>query len=191
MSQWQNHGDNSICGQITYTGIGYTVATNQLSCTVGYFRRGFPEYRIYFTYDTSMISDQSKITKVEFHHGLISSSTPGPMLWRTAFYMGTWIGPSLDSTDWNGGNFCVYRSGVGWPGTEWVDLGVPGTKNINTTGQTDLMIKDASLWNWFDPLGWTHVIYMTTHRGGALRITFNNKRKLTIIGKPIFSKVEV
>jgi hypothetical protein len=128
----------------------YTVDTSTATPQVGRNTIVNAERRSYFNYDTSSIPSNAIIVKVEFYHAVdsVTASNP-PSDWQTAFYIGTFIGLALDSRDWNGGTLAVTEN---WqnpdnPVGKWIDLGSVGVSNLNKSGDTDIAVRDASLYS--------------------------------------------
>jgi hypothetical protein len=164
---------SSKTGQIQTNGLFYTVYTGGTSYAVKQWKAVPAEWRMYFNYDTSVLPSGINITKVEFYHTHLLSSTPPPLVWKTEFFMGTFIGAVLDQSDWNGGASVAVESAPGWPSTRLVNLGSKGIIAINKTGFTDLRLSDASLWDYSSPANWSYTIYSNSARGGRLKITYD------------------
>lgn len=133
-------------------------------------------WRGYFSYDTSNIPDSATITQVRWKLSIVSIlSYQGPTNWRNDIYFGTWIGGSLDSSDWGGGNF---NQRIDWPGLPggpadgWITLKNASHAQVNKAGYTDLAFWDSSHEDW--PYGWWQVgCYLGTVRACKLEVTYD------------------
>ena len=107
----------TLTGTIQEQGGSYTPYTSQID--VGWYYSDSPdsEYRGFGDYDTSDsttgIPATSTITNVEFYFNPVGAPTsePGyPNSWIWDFYFGTFIGASLESSDWTGGTYTIQWS---------------------------------------------------------------------------------
>jgi hypothetical protein len=116
---------------------------------IGYFQGpGAYEKRMYAQYATEEIPNDATIDKVEFVWW-IRATIGAPFQWAIGFRIGTFIGGSLDSGDWNGGTVINnYAYPPGSPVGIWTWEATPtGTVRaaINKTGKTDIEYRDMSV----------------------------------------------
>lgn len=144
---------------------------------VGQSLSGLPwkYYRAYQSYDTSSLPNNAVISQVRMEwkqYGLASNN--GPSDWIHSFWLGTFIGTTLDSTDWSGGSkvHTLNWPGVpGGPSDGWMTFGTKAPQNVNLHGYTDLCVRDVSseAWPWGD---WGVSLYHSTHRSCHLEVTY-------------------
>ncbi len=142
----------------------YVVHTNTDGfCGWDYSGASWVENRAFFSYDTSSIGSGAIITGVRWrlgYYGLLASN--GPDNWRNVIRMGTWIGSSLDSSDWGGGLITLPNDWPGAPGAPvagWLTIPSAKYSLINTSGDTDLVLRDNSQES--SPWGAFHIVCRT------------------------------
>lgn len=139
---------NSVGGKIYYSGLTYTVTTGSYAIGKSGITRA--ETRAYWQYDTSGLGGlgvtNSDITYVEAKF-VAAQAQPTPNSDASAIYFGSWVGASLDSSDWGGGTN-MQIDWIGWfSSEEWFDLGYGGVDPIplvNCNGTTDISQRDTS-----------------------------------------------
>lgn len=122
------------------------------------------ETRVFCSYDTSSIPDNATISQTRIRwrvRGTVGSSSS----WATRFKIGTWIGGTLDSSDWWPGTVLtdhLYGVGVSPVGIHEIQLTPAATANglVNKTGFTDIGMQDvsaATLFTTVQQVDWTAI----------------------------------
>lgn len=137
------------------------------------------ENRGFTSYDTSNIPDNAFITRLEWRHVFVAKTVGGPVDWISDLYMGEWISEPLNGVDWGGGSltktldwsdYCVGNS----PCSYTFDLPSGAFKYVNTTGYTDIALRDASLWDFSSPSYWSHSYWGNAGgRSSWLKVTYD------------------
>lgn len=159
----------SKSGQIT-SGLGYSIDTTSANISVSVNPLAAPllERRIFLSFKTDTLPATAEVVRVTLGINLVSSTAPvgQPIDWYTEIYAGTFIGASLDASDWNGGSFNAYvQNGIFSSGTyDLTDFDPDICAQINKTGDTDFRISDASN---YDP---TKGQYIATYRKSSFSL---------------------
>lgn len=165
-------------GYIYFSGLSYT-AYGGYTPSVYKSRTTSVEKRAYLSYDTSSIENNAVLTKLEWKHNYISSSTPAPRDWRARLYMGSFISDGLNINDWNSGTYAKFIDwstycGGNAPCIYTFDLGSGAFKYVNRTGYTDVALRDYSLYDFFSPSSWSHNFYgSASGRSSWLKATYD------------------
>lgn len=131
----------------------YGVEPTSASYDVGL--TGFPffykEVRLYAQFATNNLPPGT-VTKTEVEwkvNNYTDNTSGGVSQWAVDFALGTWMGSSLDVSDWGGGTSLNAYNYASWPSGLWTLQMFPAaTANslVNLSGPTDLEIKDFSTW---------------------------------------------
>ena len=167
---------DSKSGKITYNpSSSYVAATGWANCLTGKNIQTGENQRAYFSFDTSSLPDHAQVTKVEFLIITLKSPFIDPLVYRIAFSIGTFIGPTLDGTseEWSAGAYLLTLYSRPVTGT-WLNLdqsgGNPETY-VNRTGETDIKVSDygiGDLEHWF----WM-TTFNTSRSKCKLRVTYS------------------
>lgn len=161
-----------------YAGVDAIVGNNYLA-TPDCFSRG------YFSYDTSNIPNAATITGLRWDlsfYGLMSYE--GPSDWINSLYIGTWIGSSLDSSDWGGGTLDQV---IGWPGKpgapacDWITMQAGSYALVNKMGYTDIAFRDVS--DEAAPWGYWQIVCYIVSRACRLEVTYEYESAMSAQNK--------
>lgn len=162
--------------QVIGLGSTYTVYSGEDAvCGADYAApAGDTQYAAFFSFDTSSLPSDAVISTVRFYLSFYGqASADGPDNWKNRWFMGTFIGSSLDSSDWGGGTAMKIMDWEGTPGapTEgWVDFRAAAKDYVNLSGATDVRMIDYS--DESAPYGsWQIVVYNNSRT--KLEITYD------------------
>jgi len=135
-----------VSGYIHKAGSNYTVYTATPN-VIGWSINGInqTEDNGFLSFDTNgLFPSGTAIASVELSFEVLTQSTWQPTTVQWKFYAGTFIGTSLNSSDWTGGTLAATQSWSGGPSASTIDLGSVGVSSLNLSGKTDVRIDDTS-----------------------------------------------
>jgi len=136
------------------------------------------ESRAIMQFDTSSIPVNATILQTEFLVVLNTAATPGTGMveWFNNFYIGNWVGATLDTSDYSTGSayHAHYQDWSGTPGAPtdgWITFAGTYPNNVTKGGNTDILILDSSTYSGFTT-EWNFQLKTTV----KLRVTWKKRR---------------